>query len=270
MSSWYNLQSYAFDRPIQYKNLLIYPVKMENYFEFLILVQSLLFEKNATLEGITKTYLDYLYTKKDEDFALSKFDALLKMCLREKDFMVDYVYESKKAGDITKSYPIFVVYKNEKDLINKKDGEKYTSADLDELRILICEQNAVEIPDETIQKEVRDSMEEARRLKAKINGTIPPSLEDCVVCVMTATGLTTEEVANLSIRKFGQLLSRIDTKLHYQIFLTASLSGFVEFKDKSVLKHWMSGTDVDEKWKDTTISVESMKGKLAFDDLKSK
>ena len=51
MPSWLNLQAYAFDRPLQYKKLKVYPVKMENYFEFHVWVRSLLLEKNTTIEG---------------------------------------------------------------------------------------------------------------------------------------------------------------------------------------------------------------------------
>ena len=244
MPNWLNMQAYAFDRPLKYKELSIYPAKMENYFEFHIFVRSLLLEKNATLAGISKTYLDYLYTlqeNEDKELNLSKFDSLLKLCLRQNDFKNRYVRKEGK--------PIFII-----------EDKEYDSNDFDELRLIICEQNDISIPDETIQKEVRDSMEEAKRLKAKLSGTIPPTLEDQVVCIMASTSLRPEDIANLSIRKFGQLLQRVDAKLHYQVYLTASISG-TKFKDKTALKHWMSGNEVN-RWKDTMISIETLKGKL--------
>jgi hypothetical protein len=244
--SWYNLQAYAFDKPVEYKKLLVYPAKMQNYFDFNICVQCFLLEKNTNLEGISKTYLEYLYDldkKKDENQYLQKFDALLRLCLRKDDLLIKYGY-----NDIEK--PVFIIA-----------GEIYDSDDFNELRLLICEQNDVEIPDERIQKSVRDSMEETKRLRAKLSGVISPTIEDLVVCVMASTSYTLEEISNMSIRKFGQLVDRIDAKLHYQIFMTAFTSGFVDFKDKSVLKHWMSGKEND-KWKGTTISVESLTDKL--------
>jgi len=262
--SWLNLQAYAFDKPIAYKNLLIYPALMEHYFEFYALVQCFLLEKNLTIEGISKTYLEYLYILKkngDEEFNLEKFDALLKMCLRLENIVIIYAYEENR--------PVFIIYKNDSDANAGKNGDKYTSDDFNELRLLICEQNGVELPDETMSPEVRKSMEEARQFIAKRSGTIPPTLEDMVTCIMASTALKPDDIAKLSIRKFGQLLYRVDTKLHYQIFVTASMSGFVEFKDKSILKHWMAGVEKD-RWGDTMIDVENMKGKLAFDDKKKK
>jgi hypothetical protein len=263
--SWFNLQAYAFDKPVQYKKLIVYPVKMESYFEFSILVESLLLEKNTTLEGISKTYLDYLYmlnSKNDENNNLGNFDSLLKLCLRKPELSIFYGHDKKEK-------PVFVIYKNEEDSKKNKDGEIYDSSDFDELRLLICEQNDIKIPDDRISPEVRASMEEARAFRAKINGVIPPTLEDLVLCVMASTSLKPDDISNLSIRKFGQLIQRIDSKLHYQIYLTAAMSGMVEFKDKSILKHWMSGTEED-MWGDTMIDVETIRGKLAFDDKKEK
>jgi hypothetical protein len=265
MPSWYNLQAYAFDKPVQYKNLLVYPATMDNYLEFHILAQCLLLEKNATIDGISKTYFDYLYglyAKEDEDQNLLKFDALLRMCLRQKDAIIVYAPDNK-------GKTFFTFYKTESDSKLGVNGDKYNAKDFDELRLLICEQNDIEIPDSKISPEVRKSMEEALYYRMRQSGNIPPTLEDQVICVMISTCLSLEDICKLSIRKFGQLLRRADAKLHYQVYLTAAMSGFVEFKDKSVLKHWMSGEEID-RWKDTTISVEAMKGKLAFDDKKNK
>lgn len=255
--SWYNLQAFAFDKPVQYKNLLVYPVTMENYFEFQILSQSLLLEKNSTVEGISKTYLEYLCmlnNQGDEEQNLMKFDALLRMCLKIKDLMIIYTPKN------------FTIYKTEEDYKQHKDGDIYIFKDFDELRTLICEQNDVEIPDELINPDVRASMEKDKIFKIKQSGTIPPSLEDLVICIMASTSLKPNDIAELSIRKFGQLVQRIDAKLHYQIYLTSAMSGMVEFKDKSVLKHWMSGENKD-KWKDA-VEFETMKSKIAFDDKK--
>ena len=264
MRSLFDIQALTFDKPIPYKNLLVYPVAMEKFFEFNFLGECLLLEKNTTLDGISKTYLEYLYSLQmndDKDQNLLKFDALLKICLRKDNIIIRYVFENNNKN------PIFIIYENEEDSKKGVNGDKYDSLDFDKLRLLICEQNMVEIPDERIQKEVRDSMEEARRLRIKMNGVTPPTVEDEVVCMMTATSMTLEEISKMSIRKFNQLFQRIDWKIHYEIFMTASMSGMVEFKDKSVLKHWMSGIEED-KWKGTMIDVDTMKGRLAFDDKK--
>lgn len=270
MPSLLTLQAYAFDRPIQYKKLLVYPVIMENYYEFQILVQSLLIEKNRTLEGISKTYLDYLYTlelQKDKNQYLLKFDALLKMCLKKDDLIILNKYEYIDKEGKQKN-PVFILYENETDANANINGDRYDSTDFDKLRLMICGQNNVELPDEKISFEVRQSIEDAKRLRMRLNGTIPPTLEDEVACVMASTSLSVDDIAKLSIRKFEQLIERIDKKLHYQIYMTGAMSGMVEFKDKSVLKHWMSGNE-DNTFKET-IDLNDLERKMSLDDLKGK
>jgi hypothetical protein len=218
---------------------------MNLYLKFNIYIRCFLLEKNATMDGISKTYLEYLYmrfSEGDDEHNFEMFDALIKMCLRREELIIKYEYKNGK--------PIFII-----------DEETYNSKDFDEIRLLICEQNDIEIPDETVQKEIRDSIDESKRIRAKLSGIIPPTLEDQVVCVMASTSLRLEDIANMSIRKFGQLLQRIDTKLHYQVYLTASMSGLVQIKDKNALKHWMSGIE-SNKWTDNTISMETLMGKL--------
>jgi hypothetical protein len=246
MSSLYELQAYAFDKPVDYNGLLIYPVTMENYYELFYLAQSLLLEKNSTLDGISKSYLEYLIwlqEKGDKELNLSNFDSLFRMCLKKKD--AEIVYGRNASGQAG----------------FKVNGVTYSHEDFDKLRLLICNQNDIEIPDESIQKEIRDSIEEVKRLKMKQTGAIPPTLEDQVVCLMVATGLSSEEIYNISVRKFGQLLKRVNAKMYYEIYLTASVSGFVEFKDKSLLKHWMSGEERND-FEDTMMSVENLETKL--------
>lgn len=266
MSSWFKLQALAFDKPVPHRNLLIYPVLMEKYFEFQIAIQSLLLEKNRLVEGITKSHLEYIYhllSKDKEDSNLMRLDMLLKLCLRKESPEIIKWFSDEETGK-----PYFIIENDKYDIDNASRFERYDSKDIDILRLLICEQNAIELPDEKISPEVRDSMEEARRLRMRMSGTVPPTLEDMIVCVIVSTGLTLEDIKKTSIRKFGQILQRVDSKLHYQAYLTASLSGMVEFKDKKALKHWMSGAE-ENKW-ENTISVEAMKGKLAFDDKKKK
>ena len=49
--------------------------------------------------------------------------------------------------------------------------------------------------------------------------------------------------------------------------MTASMSGMVEFKDKSVLKHWMADLSSD-KYANAKIDRESLQDKIEFSDIK--
>lgn len=216
--------SYIYDEPVKYKNILIYPARVREYLRFYFFSECLTFDKNSINDAkiISMTYLDYLYSiNTEEEPYVAYFNELLKLVTRNPNLNVIY-------GKNQKNKPVFIV-----------DGSEYTSSDFDEIKQIICEYNMVELPDETIQKEIRDSMKKAQELRGRSYGKMA-SLEDQIVCVMISSNLNLKQIYDLSIRKFSKILERADAKLHYKIYLSASMSGMVEFKDKSFIKHWMS------------------------------
>ncbi len=120
----------------------------------------------------------------------------------------------------------------------------------------------MDLPDEAIQKDVRDIIEEARKYKAKISGNKPASFEDTILCLVASTSITLEQVYELSIRKFIKLLQRVDALVHYKIYLGAAMSGMVEFKDKTILRHWMSDLEKENKNEDVMLDLDQMKEKV--------
>lgn len=225
---------YIYDEPVGYKKLKLYPVKIRKYLYFQYLVEAITRDKNSIpdVKIISMPYLDYLFYTNEEgkNDNIGKLDGLLRICLGKEDdleFTIRYAFDEKN-----KAY--FEI-----------DGEQYYGQDFDEIKQIICEQNLVELPDEKIQKEIREKMEEAKRIRAKANGIKMASFEDQMVALMIATSLSLEDVYNLTVRKFNKAIQRLDAKLHYEIYLAASMSGMVEFKDKSFIKHWLSELDND-------------------------
>ena len=105
-------------------------------------------------------------------------------------------------------------------------------------------------------------MAKAKELKMRQNNNKICSLEEQMVCVLVSSNLKLEEIYNLTIRKFSKILQRADYKLHYQIYMTASTSGFVEFKDKSLLKHWMSSLDSEDNFADVKVEQDALEQKI--------
>jgi hypothetical protein len=250
-------QYLIYDKPIPIKDLLIYPARLSEYIEFNYCVQCLLLDKNCIpdIKIISMNYLEYLiylYDSGDKKEYLYMLDMLFRLVLHrpESNFSWGKSKETKRG--------IFVI-----------DEKVYDGSDFDELRQIICLQNSVELPDENIQKEIRDKMDEARKLRQKLSSSKPASFEELMVCILISTGLKTEDIYNLTIRKFQKILERLDAKLHYEIYLSASLSGMVEFKDKSFIKHWMTDLSTGKN-DDVFIGVESMENKLSLEDKKIK
>lgn len=245
----------TYDSPIEYKELKIYPVKVKDYFYFYSYVGCLLLEKNSIpdINIIQMSYLDYMYkiSLEEKKMYVLMFTGLMALCLNIeiKDIVAKYDSKSK---------PTFVI----NDVV-------YDSKDFDEVKSIICEQNLVDLPDETISKEIRDKIQEARELKERLEGNSndTASIEDLIVSISVSTGMPPESIYEFTIRKFNKMIQRLDAKLHYEIYLSASMSGLVEFKDKSFIKHWLSNLDVD---KDAAykLDYDAVKGKVSFEDKK--
>jgi len=220
---------YPFKREPKDKNsLLIYPVIMREYFLFNLFVSVLTIDKNiiADVETIQMSYLEYLITADENDF-LSNLYGLLSLVLRKDNLKLKWGLEKKKK-------PILMI-----------DNVEYNHKDFDRIKTVICEQNLIDLPDETISSKLKQKLEEARRFRERLGKKKNISLEDSMVALSIATGIPLGKVYNMTIRKFRKALERVDHKLHYEIYLSASMSGLVEFKDKSVIKHWLSDLSRD-------------------------
>lgn len=244
-----HIKELYFDKPIKYKELLIYPVTMENYLEFHWLVNCLLIDKNSTpdISIISMSYLRFLYymSLENNEPYVYMVKALLCMVLN-----IDIDTDIK-----------FYVDKNDKAFFYI-NGIEYDSNDFDKLVSIVFEQNCIKPIDNTIQKEVREALEKAEEYKMRQNKQKMCSLEEQMICVLISTSLTMEDIYKLTIRKFEKILQRVDAKLHYQIYLSASMSGMVKFKDDNAIQHWMNDLTKEDKYSDVKVDMDEMRNKI--------
>ena len=205
-----HIKELYFDEPIPYKELLIYPVTMKDYLEFHWLVSCVLIDKNSIpdINVISMSYLRFLYynaANNDEPYVY-----MLKMLL----CMVLHIEFNEEMS--------FYVDENDRAFF-KVRGVAYSGSDFDEIVKIIFEQNCITPIDNTIQKEVRDALEKAEEFKMQQTKQKMCSLEEQMICVLISTPLKLEDIYKLTIRKFEKILQRVDAKLHYQIYLNASM-----------------------------------------------
>lgn len=244
-----HIKELYFDEPIIYKELSIYPVTMKEYLEFHWLVGCLLIDKNSIPDAkvISMSYLRFLYynaAEKNEPYIY-----MIKMLL----CMVLHLDFNEEIG--------FYINDKDKAFFKIKDVE-YNATDFDNIVNIIFEQNCITPIDETIQKEVRDALEKAEQYKMQQTKQKMCSLEEQMICVLISTSLKMEDIYDLTIRKFEKILQRVDAKLHYQIYLSASMSGMVKFNDESFIKHWMNDLSKDDKYADVKVDMEEMRNKI--------
>ncbi len=237
---------YIFDKPVPINGILLYPVLMSDYILFNYYIDCLTIDKNSIpdVNIITMNYLEYLFSiSNKQNNLLEKLNIILSLSTKIDNENISFGFDNKKK-------PII-----------KIDDKIINGNDFENIRKIICEQNSIELEDETIQKEIRDKLKEARNFKNKSSNTRMGSLEDQIICILISTSMNMDDIFNMTIRKFVKTLQRVDVKLHYQIYLSASLSGLVEFKDKSFIKHWMSDLESDRN--ENLIATDSVEKKLS-------
>lgn len=268
-----NISHYInYDAPVPYKGLMIYPISVKDYAAYSSYSSCLTLDKNSVPDAkiISMSYLEYLlYMSEQREPYLIWLDVLLSVCLRnEKEYFED-ISPLFGRGTLSKE-DIFILNKtlskyrtNEKGKAFLVIGEReFSATDFEEIKNIICEQNMIDIPDENISKEVRDSLDQAKAYKEKLSGSKPGSFEDYLISLAISTNWSFEYIYNLSVRRFIKSLQRLDNLIHYKIYLGASMSGMVEFKDKSFIKHWLTSLDVDNKYSDVEVNLDAMQNKL--------
>ena len=259
-----NIQTYlTYDSPIPYRGLEFYPVRVIDYMIFTLYSQCFLIEKNYTrdISIISMTDLEYLYyaTEKDKESfpVLLLFDRILSISLRNDNSFDDVETSMKRYKYDEKGKPFFEI-----------SGETYTDKDFCKIKEIICEQNMIELPDFSISKEVRDSLEKAQEYKKKLEGIKSASFEDYIISLSIATGWTTDQIHAMTVRKFIKSIQRLDNLIHYKIYLSASMSGMVEFKDKSFIKHWLTSIEDKDKYADVSLDLNEVKRTISLESAK--
>jgi len=214
-------QYFTFDKPIPFKSFNIYPVMLEQYYDFMYCHDILDIDKNSIsdVKVIKMTYLEFLIALLEEsELVQYKLSTILEVCLR-----IDLNTVEVKICDNNKLY------------IN---GELINSKDFDELRKIILYQNIATYSDEYIDPDIKNMQERYNRIINKNKEQIePPTLEDLMVSLIAEIGYTMEYVTGLSYRKFYLLLKKVEDKIDYKILKSAEMSGNVTFKEP--IEHWI-------------------------------
>lgn len=236
------------DEPVElFPNLIIYPIIMKSYILFLLTSSILKIEKNKVNDPkiISMSYLDYLIyliEGNSQDYNPDILKSLLCM-------LIDLVTKTENSQ---------ISYRKIKGkthiIIN---GVELNKGEFDKLRYFILYQNIPDYKEEYINPELEKELELANEIKNR--GKTPCSIEKQEMAVVIGSSLTLEDVRNLTIRKFFIALEMIDKKMNYVMQKTASLSGFVEFKEE--ITHYL----IEKKHtiNDDVIDYQQFKNKIS-------
>lgn len=225
--------------PQDFKGLKIYPVRLKNYEYFFNNINCLLYNKNEAqdVEIVKMSYLRFLlllaYQEEVQSNDLTianQFENILNLCLGVEQ--IDY--EEKNNG-------VCLIL----------DGIEIPENHFDKIKEIIFEQNMIE-KQEVLNPELKQSMQDAKKYKNKKSNEA--SLEEKIIAYHCETGMSYEDIAELTIFQFNKGLARMDMIKHYHILKTAESSGFVEFKEQ--IPHWLDAIKEKGIFDDVRMSKE--------------
>ena len=282
--SYENTMNLAFDKPLEYKTLSLYPAKLFYYSIFSsadeCLDVSRLDERDLRLMRLP--YLEYMYEKSliNEDFKnrwnmliciLSivlqeqSFDIIrengrlyLKVYQRSKDYellnkqykalqdkIIEEYSESKKIDDIKEYATKMEEIKDKMFNIITISSEEY-----DEMRQLIMLQN--DIKPQHFNAETEKLLYEMKiKLKSTRKDNSYTTMEDLITIVSYSMHISNEEMENLTIRRFNRYLDIALSKDDYYMYKSLELSGAI--KMKSEIPHWIKHYEPKGKFDDVLV-----------------
>lgn len=271
--SYENTMNLAFDKPLEYKNLLLYPATLPYYSVFATaedcLDASRLDEKDKRL--LRLSYLDYIYEKSllDEGFRnrwnmlicilniVLKEDQPFDIIKQEGKLYIKVYQRSENYELLNKEYTIlktnfFAQHKDgnpskaEMENVAKKladiQEKMYNnimigSEEFEEIRQLIMLQNDVKSQHYNAKTEEL-LYEMKQKLKQTRVSKDETDLEDLITIVAYSIHKEQSEMENMTIRRFNRYLNIVITKDDYYMYKQLELSGMIKLK--SDLSHWIS------------------------------
>ena len=223
---------YTNDYPVPFKSLKIYPVQMDLYFYFQVFSQCLLepHKTSGDIKAISMSYLRYLCylgTDKQRPEILVFLSELISMVFKIPKFV--------KNDKGEKTYNIDI---NFDEAIIRVGEETINEKEFDTFRKIVLEQNALELPDETLNPELVKAYKELEQFKQKQSNVKMCDIEGQIDIVIAQTSYRKDEILKMTIRTFSHLFERLLMITNYEI--QSLLTPYMEKKDQKNITHYLA------------------------------
>ena len=252
-SSWYEM-FYTNDYPIPYKGLVVYPVQVDLYYVFHSFVECLLLPHltSGDINALQMSYFEYLIYLAEQ---------------KNQKIYINYLYEllsivfKKPLTKADGSANIYIMKQEKKHLLII-ENEALDEKDFDEIRKIICEQNAIELPDEETHPDILKAIKEVEEYKRKQAKIKMCSFEDQINIVVAKSSYRRDECIKMTIRSFTRLLERVDKIMHYSIM--SLLSPNLTDEGRKNIEHYMAADKTRaERYKETMTEQDKINKEIS-------
>lgn len=220
------------DYPIPFKSLKIYPVQMDLYFYFQVFSQCLLepHKTSGDLKAISMSYLRYICY-----LGVEKQRSELLVFLAE---LISMVFKIPKVVKNDKGEEIYNIDINFDNATIRIGDETITEKEFDTFRKIVLEQNAIEVPDESLNPELVKAYRELETFKQKQSNIKMCDIEGQIDIVIAQTSYRKDEILKMTIRTFSHLFERLLMINNYE--MQTLLSPYMEKKDQKGITHYLA------------------------------
>lgn len=225
---------FPFDLPVPYffeenKFIEIFPISMKDSLMFLSCKEILTIDKNSStdVEIIQMPYLDYIVKIlfKEDELNSYRLRFLLENCLHIK--LPQFGFNEKGHA---------FLYDEERDLI-------ITHKQFDDIKKIILYQNIIDYDDTYINPELKESIEESKKLKS--SNIEVPNIERKMAIITAHCGISKQEQMEMTYRTHEMLFNEVSEEVDFYttrnaVLITGSSKDFDHWIYKKK-KKWLDG-----------------------------
>lgn len=223
--------------PIDYKGVKLYPVSCADIIPFYRNVYPLLYDPlryNSLISTLPRLYFLTDILNKQTDRQYFEQNSILVQLYFQLCNLLKLVMKEQKTDFINNNGKWYLQVITENGTVIP-----IRAKDFENIRKIILYQNGVEFDDTFVHEDIRQWINE----QESADKAAPVTIEDKMEAYMLQMcDCDTEKFKTVSLRRFNRIVDKLISRENYNIKMTASMSGFVTFKEK--IDHWIS---VDRK-----------------------
>lgn len=266
--------SLPYDKPVDYLGIVVYPVKVKDYADFLSVLDIINIDKNriSNIDIIKMSYLQFMLALILEDETWkNKFIKLFELCFHiysddskkiddnkfEKDVLLEQTLQNGDVLIILNGRDIYFKITSDKKVLLYINNCKVNGTEFDNIMDIIKYQNIINYDNEFVSDDVKQVVSDYYAIKNK--GIKQPSIEDKITHILAHSSIPVSEIFELSCRRFEMVFQSIVDKTDYIVMSIAQIQGAL--KKGETVPHWAYKPD-KEKFADVFTAPETITDKF--------